>query len=232
MNYKQRKNLLKFYNNKVFNYGQKKHMGKNFSRKDFSRTWNQQVTFENCVFEQTIFERARIENCLFLNCSFLNCSFMSCEILDTTFKESDFSRVLFNECTIDSSVFELNSCFESMTYPLEDNKNLINTFSEFSFYSEKQAEDIYMLLNQLKKIPAMRATSSLFHTKKRSPSKSERKEYKKIKPKDAKKMGLTKKERLRENKKRKSYRNQAIQVHKQNTKDGKNTYVKKEHYFF
>lgn len=126
-------------------------MGKNFSRKDFSRTWNQQVTFENCVFEQTIFERARIENCLFLNCSFLNCSFMSCEILDTTFKESDFSRVLFNECTIDSSVFELNSCFESMTYPLEDNKNLINTFSEFSFYSEKQAEDIYMLLNQLKK---------------------------------------------------------------------------------
>lgn len=214
------------YNNKIFSYGYKKHLEKNFNRKDFSLTWNQRVIFADCRFEQTIFTTARIENCLFINCKFSNCSFVNCSILYTTFENSSFYRVLFDQCTITNSLFESNSYSDSMVYPFDADVYAITTSSKIK-YTDKQKETIYKLLNQLKAKQNMRDTKSLFHTKRRmNRSKREKEKYKRIRPKEAKRLGLTKKERLLENRRRKSDRNTENMRYSEETKLGNHTSIK------
>lgn len=226
LKYKKKKQLLKVYNNKIFSYKNIKKQARNFSRKDFSNTWNNRVIFKECFFEETNFTKSKIENCLFENCKFENCIFIDCDITSTTFGKSIFKNVLFNDCTIKNSLFESNIYVHTLMYPTCEDKYNFTTSSNIK-YTKNEEDNIIVILNQMKSNASIRNSKSLFHTKKRmNRSKKEKQLYKKITPKEAEKLGLSKKERLETNRARKKARNIANKEYTTNTALGKHSTVR------
>ncbi|MGN7478791.1 pentapeptide repeat-containing protein [Solibacillus silvestris] len=226
MNYKTYKELKKKYSNKVFSYKNKIHESKNFSRKDFSKTWNNNVLFSNTIFEQTNLDDSRFENCSFINCSFKNCFLSKSHFISVKFKSCTFKNVSFNFCNITSCSFTENEEFNVYFYP--NSRNPIKDLTPSNTISANDySDELKCALNLALKNKYIKYSNTLFLKKSQHLSKMQKREMKRVTPKEAKKLGLGKKERLKENARRKEMKNKwLLQTHK-NAIDGKNRRLSK-----
>lgn len=217
-NYKKFKIEKKLYINKIFSYKNTLLDSRNYSRKDFANSLQKLVIFDKCKFEQTLFKNAKFDNCQFNNCDFQRLSFENVIFLNVTFQNCHFSRVLFYKCSFDSILFENNVLEQLSIYPfyplsgLELSKSISATVSP----------DLQQLLDKAILHKYIRESNTIFKKVRNTWPQDVKRELKKIKKKDEERLGLTKKQRLKENAKRKAERKKLQQKNYQDSLLGKN----------
>ncbi|MFV0520089.1 MAG: pentapeptide repeat-containing protein [Lachnospirales bacterium] len=213
------KNLA--YKNRVFSYNNIERAQKNYSRKDFSNTKNKLVVFYDCIFISTIFSNSKVEECSFVNCSFKNIEFERVIFDKNTFKKCEFESIFFHNCKYENNQF-LECTFEkSVEYPHFNNIIDVNNNEfqhEISLELDK-AIDCHRLHKHI------RESDTILKKKKQRLSKKVTKQLKKIKKNDRDRLGLTKKQRLAENAKRKKERVALQNQSYQDSQIGKNREV-------
>mgnify|MGYP001191720408 CR=1 FL=1 len=216
--FKRYKQDKKKYINKVFSYRNIKLQNRNYSRKNFDYTINKLVIFENCIFEQTKFNEAKITQCLFKNCIFKNFEFYKVAFSNVSFENCIFENILFNLSSFNSYIFDKRNTFKhTIFYPSNllgiDNYIHNNTTEDIQKIIENYKSNIYIL--QSNTIFKKTRGNNYF-------TKSIKKELKKITPKEALKLKISKKQRLSENAKRKEKRNQLLRKSYEDSLIGKN----------
>ena len=209
--------------NKVFSYRNIERIKRNYSRKNFAETLNQQVIFDSCIFQNTIFHYAQIVQCRFINCTFKDFDFHYATFNKNVFSKCNFSGILFYKCNFEENKFEECSFEKSFEYPC---CGCIPSLQKIDVKQQLSP----MLDEVLKKTVLhqhIRESNTLFKKVRNSWSKSTKQALKKVNKKDGDKLGLSKKQRLAENARRKQQRNE---LHKQNYEDsqhGKNRVLDK-----
>ncbi|QHQ75761.1 pentapeptide repeat-containing protein [Bacillus pumilus] len=226
MNFKENKEMNREFTNKVFSYRNKTHISKNFSRKDFSKSWNVNVIFENTIFEQTNFDYSRIENCTFINCIFKNCFLVKTQLIDSSFKNCTFDNLSLDRCNIQSSRFIDNTYNKTFLYPnfKKTSKGFKVTEIEFNTVISVQLKKA---LETALKNEFIRHSNTLFLKKSQHLNTFQKRSLRKITPKEAKKLGLSKKERLEENRRRKKEKKQWLLNTYKDSLEGKNRKISK-----
>lgn len=223
--YKNFEKEKKLYNNKIFSYRNVSLKSRNYSRKNFNATKSRLVSFINCEFEQTQFSIAKFENCLFKNCVFSNLEIYKVQFKDVTFLDCGFSGVLFNKCFFDSFNFKACTFKTTTIYPSSFVPRGFDMLAESKISSNTELNFVLKeaLLNKY-----IRESNTLFKkTRRNNLSKTEKRKLLHIKPKEAQKSGLSKKERLAENARRKKQKKQIQQQSYQDSLLGKNRVIDK-----
>lgn len=221
---KLRKKRKILYSNKVFSYSSRLLENRNYSRKNFSNTENYCVSFRKCKFEQTIFKYAKFEKCLFENCQFSKFDFFNIFFKYVTFKNCIFNNILFNKCTFldsrfDDSKFNLTSIFP--------NKDNIQGFNSINELIERNGNEIKDVLDKAILHKQIRESNTLFKKFRNSWTKDIKRDLKHIKKKEGDSLGLTKKQRLEENARRKKLRNKLQRQNYEDSLLGKNRKIDK-----
>ena len=211
--------------NKVFSYRNKSLYKKNYSRKNFNNSKSELVSFIECKFEQTMLSNVKFVNCIFKNCTFSRLEFSRVIFEGVTFVNCTFCNILFNKCIISSVVFEKNNFIKTVIYPTNAKiHGLENNISTEISYDRKKMNKIIEQLRLHKQI--RESNTILKKVKRRWPNKVKR-ELKKISKKEGDKLGLTKKQRLAENARRKKKRNELHSRDYQQSLLGKNRKIDK-----
>lgn len=221
MKYKEFQLLKKQFSNRVFSYKDWIHQSKNFSRKDFSKSWNKRVSFQDVIFVQTNFNNSRIENCRFINCFFQDCYINRTEFLNTEFINCQFEQVAFNHCIFNGVLFSGNTY--SKVFCFSDNEDLpLNFKNEVIAIKINIDGNLQSSLNEALRNTYIKNSNTIFKKKKQHLTKAQKMSMNKINPNQARKMGLSKKQRLEVNRKRKEMKNIWQQRVHQEALEGKN----------
>lgn len=212
------------YSNKVFSYSNRLLENRNYSRKDFGNTVNCSVSFRKCKFEQTIFKYAKFENCLFEDCQFSKFDFLNILFKDVTFKNCIFNNILFNKCIFIDSKFDDSKFNLTCIFPNKDNIQGFNSINEIIDCNENEIRDV---LDKAILHKQIRESNTLFKKFRNSWPKDIKRDLKHIKKKEGDSLGLTKKQRLEENARRKKLRNKLQRQNYQDSLLGKNRKIDK-----
>ena len=219
------KKTKKLFSNKVFSYKNRVLKGKNYSRKNFGNTINYNISFIDCIFEQTIFKDSMITKCLFENCKFGKLEFSNIVFEEVTFKNCTFNNILFNKCKFEFSKFDLRNTF-NLTFMYPDNvcvEGFINGKGNIKHNYSK----IKKLLDEAILHKQIRESNTLFKKIRKPWPKDIKRKLKHIKKKDGDLLGLTKKQRLEENARRKKIRKELQTKNYNDSLIGKNRKVDK-----
>lgn len=223
IDYKKYKTEKVLYDNKVFSYHNTELVERNYSRKNFANTFSKLVVFNNCIFEQTILREAKFENCLFQNCIFLNSEFLKVVFKDVSFVSCKFSDLLFNKCKYESVKFENNEFENVSMFPYFN----IENFCVAKVKKNSISTSVNDVLEKAKLQKFIRESNTIFKKFRNTWPKNVKRQMKKIKKKDGDKLGLSKKERLAENTRRKKERNKLQLKNYHDSQLGKNRKIDK-----
>lgn len=221
--YKKYKREKKIYDNRVFSYANKLLETRNYSRKNFKNTWNKLVVFRKCIFEQTIISVSKFENCLFDKCSFSKFEIRDVVFKNVTFVNCSFNDILFNRCTFDSVVFEENIFANVVVFPPTLNQGI--GFSTGS--ANDISNELETILSEALSHKYIRISNTLFKKKKSHLPSSDKLCMKKLTKKEGDKLGLSKKQRLEENKSRKKKKNEWLLQSYEKAQLGENRVIDK-----
>lgn len=165
----------------------------------------------------------KIENCLFENCVFKGFEFLQGLFENVTFRNCTFQDILFSRCNFKSVLFEDNFWDAvSMSPYIEIQGMLISRPVDTPI---SPALGAVLAKARLQKY--IRESNTLFKKVRNTWPKETKKELKKISKKDGDKLGLTKKERLEENAKRKKRRNELLKISYEKSQRGENRKIDK-----
>lgn len=221
--YKKYKREKKLYHNTVFSYHGTELIERNYSRKNFANTNSKLVIFKNCIFEQTIFSQVKFENCMFEGCKFQGFEFLKVIFCDVTFKNCSFQDILFNKCNFQSVLFECSNCINVSINPYVNIKGLEVTET----IKPHLSSELEAILQKAKLQKYIRESNTIFKKVHNTWSKETKRNLKKISKKEGDKIGLTKKQRLAENARRKKQRNELLKESYEKSQRGENRKIDK-----
>lgn len=181
------------------------------------------VVFKNCIFEQTIFSQANFENCMFDGCRFQGFEFFEIIFCDVTFKNCSFQDILFNKCSFQSVLFECSNYINVSINPYEYVRGLDITET----IKPQLSSELEVILQKAKLQKYIRESNTIFKKVQNTWSKETKRELKKISKKEGDKIGLTKKQRLAENARRKKQRNKLLKESYEKSQRGENRRIDK-----
>lgn len=217
--------MKKSFSNKVFSYKNRILKGKNYSRKNFENTMNYNISFIDCIFQQTIFKDSMLKKCLFENCKFSKFEFSNIVFEEVIFKNCTFNSILFNKCKFEFSKFDLNNNF-NLTFMYPDNI-CIEGFINCNRHIKHNHNEIKKLLEEVILHKQIRESNTLFKKVRKPWPKDIKRKLKHIKKKDGDFLGLTKKQRLEENARRKKIRKELQAKNYNDSLIGKNRKIDK-----
>lgn len=210
--------------NRVFSYSNAKRINRNYSRKDFGNSRNEFTIFDRCTFEQTNFNYASFNQCVFNNCDFSKLEFKKTTFNNVQFIECSFKRVLFNKCHLNTTEFQECEFFNSVAYP---DKCKIGEIENQSRELKEDTDKYIALIDRANINKYIRESNTILVKIKKRWSKETCRDLKKLDVKDAEKLGMSKKERLKENARRKKNRVEKQHESYLDSLQGKNRIVDK-----
>lgn len=194
--------------NRVFSYSKDKRINRNYSRKDFGNSRNEFVLFDGCTFEQTNFNYAIFDQCIFNNCNFSKLELKQTTFIKVKFIECSFRLVLFNKCNLGTVEFQECMFLNSTAYP---NDGRIREVDNQAIQLKEDMDIFIALINKANVNKYIRESNTILVKVKKRRSKETRSNLKKLNMEDAERLGISKKERLSENARRKKNRNEKQQ---------------------
>lgn len=213
----------KLYHNKVFSYKYCNLLNKNYSRKNFANTYSKSVTFENCIFEETIFSEMKFKSCSFINCKFKKIEFFNVAFENIKFEGCSFIDILFNKCNFISILLENNFWENVSINPYIKIHSMITSKP----IKKQISSELNKILEKAKLHKYIRESNTILKkVHNRFPNKLKT-QLKKISKKEGKKLGLTNKQRLQENYKRKLQKNKLLKESYEKSQRGENIQIDK-----